>query len=61
MKKIKRIINGLIALAVAQTPLLFPEEGLMLAVFIIGLATIAVFTYCILEFITSIIGGRNNG
>lgn len=47
--KVKKVINGVIALATAQIPLLFPGDGIMLTVFILGLLSIAVITYCILE------------
>lgn len=48
MKKIKKLINGLIAFGVAQLPLLFLNETIMLIVFIIGLLTILVITYLIM-------------
>lgn len=51
MKRFKRIVNGFIAIAVSQIPLLFPDERIMLAVFIIGLLFIALITYVILNFL----------
>lgn len=53
MKKAKKIINGLAALAMGQLPLLFPAEGIMMAVFILGLLSIVIITYSILELINN--------
>lgn len=50
-KKIKRITNGVIALIVAQTPLLFADTHIMLVVFILGLLAVFTITYCMLELI----------
>ena len=53
LKKAKKIINGVIALCVAQLPLLFPNDVTMMAVFVIGLLSILVATYCVLELINN--------
>ena len=41
MQKTKKIINGFIAICIANLPSIFPTEGLFLTIYIIGL--IAVF------------------
>lgn len=51
IKKVKKIVNGIIAFAVAQLPLLFPNDVTMMLTFIIGLLAILVTTYCVLELI----------
>ena len=50
-KRIKKVFNGLVALSVAQVPIYFPNEIIMLAAFIIGMISIAVITYCLMELI----------
>jgi len=50
MKKIiKKGINAVIALYASQLPLLFADTNVMLAVFILGLITIFIIVYCLME------------
>lgn len=49
MRKIKRIINMILAIAIANIPSFFPNKDLILAVYIIGLLAICIVVYKILE------------
>lgn len=51
-RKVLRAINMLIAAMIGYIPLIFPEEPIMLVVFIVGLLAIVVTSYTILKLIT---------
>lgn len=52
MPKIKKVINGLIAFLVANTPSLFPNEHIILGIYILGLCTILCGVYILLNKLT---------
>lgn len=49
MRKIRRIINMILAIIMANIPSFFPNKDLILFIYIVGLLTICIIIYKILE------------
>ncbi len=49
MKRIKKIINVLIAVAVFNIPFIFPSSPLIIGLYTIGLLTVTIGVYKLLE------------
>lgn len=52
MRRIKKVLNGFIAVCIANTPSIFPDSRIIMGVYIIGLIAICVAIYTILNKIT---------